>query len=686
MAEIDLKKAEALEYEYDPEMHFRAVLRPASYLVGGMLVALSSYHYYTAGFGIPPEHWHKGIHLGFVLGLIYLVFGYSKRVNDAPATRQWWKLGNVPLYDWLFFVAAVACSLYLPITLASLTFRIGSPNLIDVAVGTTMVLLILEAARRAMGPVLPIIVSVFILYAIFGQYAPGVLKHPGNSWPGFISHVYMTTEGIYGIPVLVVSTFVFHFVLFGTIATRMGLGQFFIELAQSIAGRFAGGPAKVSVLSSAMFGTISGSAIANTVTTGALTIPAMKRIGYKPHFAGAVEAAASTGGQITPPIMGAAAFVMMEFLEVSYVTVILAALVPALMHYIGVFTIVHLEARRLGLKGLPAEEIPRLSTVLKNGWMHLIPLIVLITIIVRGHTPFLAAFWGITACIVVGFLNPKKRLTLRTLFEAFQLGAKYALAVGAAAAAVGIIVGVVTITGTPFRISFMVTQAATTLSEGIEALLPFGLFTLDQLILFFSLIFIAVCCVALSAGIPTTALYIIVASIAAPVVVQFGVPPIAAHLFVLFYGVLADITPPVCTSAYAAGGIAGANPFKTGMTAFRLGNAKALVPLVFVYSPSILLVVDSFTWQEFLVAFIGCVIGVMSLGAALTGYLLAPMPYWERALLAAAAILLIAPGIDSGLVGLALASPVLLLQVLAHRHVRSTVFAEADPRTPKRLE
>jgi TRAP transporter 4TM/12TM fusion protein len=677
MAEIDLKRTEALEYEYDPEMHFRAVLRPASYLVGGMLVVLSVYHYYTAGFGIPAEHWHKGIHLGFVLGLVYLVFGYSKRLNNAMPSSRWWKPGNVPLYDWLFFAGAVFCSLYLPVTLTSLTFRIGSPNLMDVAVGTTMVLLILEATRRAMGPVLPIIVSVFILYAIFGRYAPGVLKHPGNSWPGFISHVYMTTEGIYGIPVLVVSTFVFHFVLFGTIATRMGLGQFFIELAQSIAGRFAGGPAKVAVLSSAMFGTISGSSIANTVTTGALTIPAMKRIGYKAHFAGAVEAAASTGGQITPPIMGAAAFVMMEFLEVSYVTVILAATIPALMHYIGVLTIVHLEARRLGLKGMPAEEVPRFRDVLKNGWMYLIPLVILITIIVRGHTPFLAAFWGITSCIVIGFINPKKRMTVRILVEAFQLGAKYALAVGAAAAAVGIIVGVVTITGTPFRVSFMVTQAATTLSEFIETLLPFGVFTLDQLILFFSLIFIAISCVALSAGIPTTALYIIVASIAAPVVVQFGIPAIAAHLFVLFYGVLADITPPVCTSAYAAGGIAGANPFRTGMTAFRLGNAKALVPMVFVYSPSLLLVVDSFTWHDFFVAFIGCVVGVMSLGAALTGYMLAPMPYWQRGLLAAAAIMLIAPGIKSGLIGLALASPVVVLQLLARKRGREApVLAE----------
>jgi len=679
MSRIDLKRAEALEHEYDPEMHFRTVLRPVSYLVVAMLVALSTFHYYTAGFGILPEHWHKGIHLGFVLGLIYLVFGYSKRINDSHGESRWWRPGNVPLYDWFFFAAAVFCSLYLPVTLTSLTFRIGSPNLMDVAVGTVMIALILEAARRAMGPVLPTIVGIFILYGVFGQIAPGVLKHPGNSWPGFISHVYMTTEGIYGIPVKVVSTFVFHFVLFGTIATRMGLGQFFIDIAQCVAGRYIGGPAKVSVLSSAMFGTISGSSIANTVTTGALTIPAMKRIGYRPHFAGAVEAAASTGGQITPPIMGAAAFVMMEFLEVTYTTVILAALIPALMHYIGVFTIVHLEARRLGLRGMPPDEVPKLWPVLKHGWPYLIPLILLITIIVRGHTPFLAAFWGITASIVVGFVNPRNRMSVRDLIDAFQLGAKYALAVGAAAGAVGIIVGVVTITGAPFRISFIVTQAATTLAENIEALLPVALFTLDQLILFFSLIFIAICCIALSAGIPTTALYIIVASIAAPVVVQFGIPPIASHLFVLFYGVLADITPPVCTSAYAAGGIAGANPFRTGMTAFKLGNAKALVPLVFVYSPSLLLVTDGFTWSAFFTAFIGCAVGVMCLGAALTGYLLAPMRGPQRWILGLAAILLIAPGVKTGLVGAAFIAPVVLLQILASRRERLEPAAQEVP-------
>lgn len=675
MAKIDLERAAALEHEYDPEMHFRSVLKPAAYLVGGLLAGLSAFHYYTAGFGILPEHWHKGIHLGFVLGLIFIVFGLTKRINDEDPASAWWKPGNVPLYDWVLGIAAVGCSLYLPITLTSLTFRIGNPNLVDMIVGTTMVLLILEAARRAMGLVLPLIVGVFILYAVFGQWAPGALKHPGTNWDGFISHIYMTTEGIYGIPIKVVATFVFHFVLFGTIATRMGLGQFFIDIAQCVAGRYSGGPAKVSVMASAMFGTISGSSIANTVTTGALTIPAMKRIGYRPHFAGAVEAASSTGGQITPPIMGAAAFVMMEFLEVSYTTVILAALVPALMHYIGVFTNVHLEARKLGLKGLPPDMLPNLWHVLKTGWPNLIPLIILVTIIIRGHTPFMAAFWGITACIVVGFLNPRNRLTIGALFEAFQLGAKYALAVGAAAGAVGIIVGVVTLTGAPFRISFIVTQFAVTTAEFVDMLMPLALFTIDQLVLFFSLIFIAICCVALSAGIPTTALYIIVATIAAPVLVQFGIPPIAAHFFVLFYGVLADITPPVCTSAYAAGGIAGANPFRTGLTAFRLGNAKALVPMVFVYSPSMLLVVDGFTWTEFFIAFTGCTLGVFLLGASLTGYLLAPMPVMQRWLLRFGAILFVAPGLKSAMIALVLVAPVIVLQVMARRKEKAAVAA-----------
>ena len=529
--------------------------------------------------------------------------------------------------------------------------------------GTIMVVVILETTRRAVGPTLSIIALLFIIYALFGRYAPGVLVHPGATWNNLINHLYLTSQGIYGIAVGVVATYVFHFVLFGVLATRIGLGELFIDLAHCIAGRYAGGPAKVSVFSSAMFGMISGSSIANTVTTGALTIPAMKRIGYKPHFAAAVEATSSTGGQITPPIMGAAAFIMVEFLEIPYRQILLAAMIPALMHYLGVLTMVHLEAKRLGLRGLTPEEMPNFRRIIIDKWPTLIPLIILIGIIINGNTPYLAAFWGISACIVVGFLNPRNRLTVRDLFDAFQLGAKYALAVGAAAAAVGIIVGVVTLTGMGFRVSYMVTSAASQIGEQVAPLIPFGWVGQNDLTLLITLIFTACACIIMGAGIPTTATYIILVSIAAPALGLLDVAPLIAHFFVFYYGVLADITPPVALAAYAGAGIAGANPFRAGNTAFRLASAKALVPFVFIYSPAMLIVTDGFTLNAFIITIVGCTVGIVLLGAALTGYLLKPMTWIERTVTALAALLLVAPGIKSGLIGALLVTPVMISQI-----------------------
>lgn len=660
------------EHEYDPEQRFRPITGLPRFLVFWALVGLAVYEYYGAGFGIPPMHWHIGIFMGVVICVIFFVYPASKRGHDVPPQALWWKPGNVPLYDWALGLSALLCALYLPVTLESLTFRIGSPNATDVVVGTIMIATIFEATRRTMGIVLPIIVMIFLLYGIFGQLVPvQVLQHPGTDWPGFISHVYMTTEGIYGIPIKVISTFVFHFVVFGTIATRMGLGQFFIDIAQCLAGRYAGGPAKVSVVSSGLFGTINGSSIANTVTTGALTIPAMKRIGYKPHFAGAVEAASSTGGQVTPPIMGAAAFVMVEFLEIPYTTIITAAAVPAAMHYLGVLTIVHLEAKRLGLRGLRPDEMPATRDVLRRGWPTLIPLIVLIYVLLSGYTPYLAAFWGITTCIAVGLVNPMHRMSIKDLIEAFHLGAKYALVVGAAAASVGIVVGVVTLSGAGFRVSFMVTQGAAQLGSTLielTSILPFELFTLETVTLFLTLVFVGIACMLMGAGIPTTALYIILVSVAAPALVAQDIPPLAAHLFVLYYGVLADITPPVCTSAYAAGGIAGANPFRTGLTAFRLGNAKVMVPFVFVYSPAMLIVLpEYFTWSDFLITTTTCALGVVILGTALTGYLLREIAMPIRFLLAGAAVLMVAPGRTSNLIALAIIVPLLAIEVILAR-------------------
>jgi TRAP transporter 4TM/12TM fusion protein len=663
---LDLDAAAKLEQEADAELRFRTLTGFAAPLVSASLVALSAFHYYTAGFGILTEHWHKAIHLAAVLGLIFLMF---------PGGRVWMgpKLGGVPALDWLLAGAVVAAAIYLPVIFDELTFRIGMPNDTDVLMGTIMVVLTLEATRRAMGWVLPAIVIVFILYALYGNHLGGVLSHPGADWAGFVNHVYLTQEGIFGIPAKVVATFVFHFVLFGVIATRMGLGQFFIDLASVIAGRYAGGPAKVAVLSSAMFGSISGSSIANTVTTGSLTIPAMKKVGYRPHFAGAVEAAASAGGQITPPIMGAAAFVMIEFLEIPLTTLLIAAAVPAAMHFWGVFVQVHFEAKRLGLKGLPEEELPKLWPTIRQGWPTVIPLALLVWVIVEGYTPYLAAFYGITACIVVGFVNPRNRLTLRDLWDAFDMGARYALAVGAAAAAVGMVVGVVTLTGAGFRIGFIVTQAAgqtAALFVPLIDLLPTGWATLQGLTLFLTLVFVALICIAMGAGIPTTALYIVLAAIAAPSVVQLGVPPLAAHLFILYYGILADLTPPVCVAAYAAAGIAGSNPFRTGLTAFRLGAAKATVPFVFAYAPAMLIMVDGFTWADFAFVSATCALGVLILGIGLTGYAFTHMGIGSQVGLVLAALLMIAPNGPLTAIGVAIAAPLVALNWLAARRGR----------------
>lgn len=663
---LDHAKAEALERQYDQELNFRTLHGWAGRAVSVVLVSLSLYQYWTAGFGVPPEHWHNAIYLGTVLALIFLLFGAGRSDRQGLIPR----LGGIPLTDWLFAAASVAVVAYLPLDFDQLTFRIGVPNTTDLVTGTILILLILEATRRSMGIVLPIIVLVFILYGLFGYLVPGVLAHPGASFGNFISQLYMTQEGIFGIPLKVVATFVFHFVLFGVIATKMGLGQFFIDLATVAAGRYPGGPAKVSVLSSALFGSISGSSIANTVTTGSLTIPAMMKIGYRGSFAGAVEAAASAGGQITPPIMGAAAFIMTEFLGVPYTTIILAAIVPAAMHYLGVLVQVHLEAKRSGIQGMEESNLPRLWPTLRRGWPTVLPLIILVGTIIRGYTPYLAAFNGITACIVIGLINPMNRMTLRELWDAFETGAKYALAVGVAAAAVGIVVGVITLTGAPFRLSFMVTQAAGNLAATIHpffALLPVELASLNGITLFLTLLFVALTCIAMGAGIPTTALYIVLAAIAAPAVEQLGVPPIAAHLFIFYYGLLADLTPPVCVAAYAAAGIAGANPFRTGLTAFRLGSAKALVPFVFAYSPAMLIVAPGFTVGDFLLVTLSCALGVCALGVALTGYAFAPIGWLARAPLLAASLLMISPGLTPTLLGAAIVVPILTVNYLSAR-------------------
>lgn len=666
--ELDEAKARELEEQFDSEIRFRPLAPLAARLVGALLVALSIFHYYTAGFGLLSEVLHRGIHLSFVLGLIFLVFPFSRKGYDQPANGGLIRPLGISLFDWALAIGAVVAVMHVPfIPLDDLAFRVGNPTTTDVILGGILIVVLLEATRRSVGWPLPIIAILFMAYSLYGPSMPGILVHPGATVSQLINHLYLTSQGIYGIALGVVATYVFHFVLFGVFATRIGLGQLFLDCAAWVAGRYAGGPAKVSIFGSALFGMISGSSVANTVTVGSLTIPAMIRMGYKRPFAAAVEAASSTGGQITPPIMGAAAFLMIEFLNLPYTTIILAAIIPAFMHFFGVLIQVHFEAKRTGLRGMTREEMPDLTEAFKRDWPTVIPLVVLIGVLLSGYTPYLAAFWGITLCVLVGLINPRRRMSLKEVYEGLRDGAKYALAVGAAAATVGIIVGVVTLTGVGFKISYIVTTTAAQMAAFVGTILPVDLFGPQALTLLFTLIMTGIVCILMGCGIPTTANYIIMATIAAPTLGMLGVEPIVAHFFVFYYGVLADITPPVALAAYAAAGMAGADPFRTGNTAFRLGLGKVLVPFVFVFSPSLLLVTADFTWGNFLVAFIGCTLGITCLGAALSGFMLVRTKAWENVLLIVAAILLVAPELTSSLIGVALILPVLLRQISGYR-------------------
>ena len=717
---LDEQKLQELERKYDPEMRFRPLTAWAATVVGGLLVLLSIFHYYTAGFGLLQEVTHRGVHMAFVLGLIFLVFPHRHALLERAAQGRWHSPGSVPWADWLLALAVAASVLYVPWIFDDLAFRVGNPGTADVVIGSILIVALLEATRRSMGWPLPVIAIVFSVYALAGPYFPGLFKHAGASWSQFVNHQYLTSQGIYGVAIGVVATYVFHFVLFGVLATRIGLGQLFLDVASAIAGRYAGGPAKVSVFGSAMFGMLSGSSVANAVTVGSLTIPAMIRVGYKREFAGAVEAASSTGGQITPPVLGAAAFLMIEFLGLPYQTIIAASIVPAFMHFFGVFMQVHFEAKRHGLRGLTPEEMPRLRQSLAMRWPTLIPLVLLIGILVSGRTPYLAAFTGISSCAIVGLVTRVKgntavnwvllallhallvvlvfggieseavklaifavavvataasvklfaiqgRIGLPAIVESFSTGAKYALAVGAAAATVGIVIGVVTLTGVGFKLSTIITGAAQAVAGGFGNLIPAALMSLQSMTLLVALAMTGVVCILLGAGIPTTANYIIMVTVAAPTLAQLGVEPLVAHFFVFYYGVLADITPPVALAAYAAAGMAGSDPFKTGNTAFRLGLAKVLVPFVFVFSPALLLVAKGFTLYDFTVTFVGCVLGIVLLAAALSKYFLVEMSRPEQLLFVAGALLMIAPGLLPTLIGAAIALPVLLRQVGAWR-------------------
>jgi len=726
---MDAGQIESIVKKFDAESNFRNLTGITSKITGVLCIVLSLFHIYTAGFGLLNEVTHRTVHLTLVLGLVFLVFPRQipkHKVSDWGVglcfagfylflawqltnrfSDQMPFLGKIGLLALIFFIALTALplrqlkgegdelsftdwplaiagggfSLYLIVFFESIFItNIGFPSLFDHIMGLVAIIMVTEACRRVMGNTLPIIGAVSLLYAIVGPWLPGVLAHRGYDIVRIVGHLYLGTEGIYGVAVGVVATYVFHFVLFGVMAQASGLGQLFIDLATILAGKYAGGPAKVSVVSSGFFGMISGSPIANTATTGSFTIPMMKKNGFTPTFASAVEASASCGGQVTPPIMGASAFVMTEMLGVPYNEIILIAIIPALFHYLAIFSMVHLEAKRLGLKGMAKEQIPQIMYVVRRSWHLMIPLTVMVTLLLMQFTPYLAAFWGIILTVVcsyippimkklgVGDLDDSQTLTPKRIAKGLDDGARYALAIGAACACVGFILGVLTLTGMGFKFSGAVLDISASAGLFFANIVPFDLVTQQGSTLFFGLIMVAIACIIMGAGIPTTPCYIILASIAGPALSDLGVPLIATHFFVFYYGVLADVTPPVALAAYAGAGIGGADPMKTGVTAFRLSMGKALVPFMFVYAPSMLFI--DFNWAEFSLAIVSGVLGIISLSAAYIGHFKTRINLLGKILLTVGGLLLVSAKIQVIIVGTVLVLIVLLPKFLGVSNMR----------------
>ncbi len=645
--EMDMEEIKAL----DSESNYRKIKGKLGWFITIVAISMSLFQLYTSGFGLLNARSQRTVHLAFAMALIFLLF---------PATKKS-RRDRFTLPDILLALMGVGVNLYIILNLEQLAYRAGKYNNLDVIVAVLAVILVLEAGRRVIGNDLPILGMLFLVYAYFGPYLPGILAHRGYNIKTISTYMYLTTEGIYSTPLAVAATYVFLFVLFGVLAEVTGLGELFIDIAVAIAGKSKGGPAKVAVISSGLMGSINGSSIANTVTTGAFTIPLMKKSGYEPQFAGAVEAAASTGGQIMPPVMGAAAFIMSEFLGISYLKILTAAIIPAILYYIAVGTMVHLEAAKNELKGL--ERVPVLIDILKKRGYLLLPMAVIIWRLIGGYTPLSAGFLGVVSALAIHFvhlllIDRKENSVLQRLKKfgndfifAFETGAKSALGVTASCAAVGFIVGTSTLTGLGLTFAGMTIKMA----QGIvDAFATIGMtfMATDGVLLFFTLFFTMIACTILGSGIPTTATYIILAMIASPALTKLGVPALAAHMFVLYFGVVADLTPPVALAAYAGAGIAGSNPFKTGFTAVKLAIAGFVVPFIFVYNPVLLL--QDVTLFNGIYVVGTAVIGIVALGAGMIGYLKCKTILLERILLFLSAVLLLIAGWETDIVGVAI--------------------------------
>lgn len=625
---------DAVMKKYDRESNVRIWEGAPKIVVACILAAFALFCLYVT----LVASWLEELRLTtFVAGIVllgYLVF---------PARKGVQKVNYIPWYDILLMVLGTGSFLYFSFNAISIIQQGSNFQWYQIVVGIVGIITLAEVCRRSVGLPILIVAACFIVYAlVWGLANPSLMGKLNYT----VRYLFYSKEGILSTPINVCSKFIVVFIIFGAFLERTGVADFFIQIANAFVGGFSGGPAKVAVVASALEGMVSGSSVANTVGSGAVTIPLMKKTGYKPEFAAAAEASASTGGQIMPPIMGAAAFLMADYVQLPYSEIVVKAILPAILYFAGIFISVHLEAKKLGLRGLSKEELPKLKPLLKKLYL-LLPLIVLIYMVSSGSSSIqYAAAIAIVFAIVVSLFNKESRITPKRILEALAAGAQGTITVAAACGIAGIIAGTITMTG-----------LANMLINGIVALAG------NQVII--ALFLTMICCIVLGMGVPTTANYCIMAATCAPILIRMGVPAIAAHFFVFYFGIVADLTPPVALAAYAGAAIGQANPMKTALTATKLAIGAFIVPYVFALNPAMLFV-DTNAWEVVQIC-ITSLVGIFGVSAALEGYIIAPMHWYTRILSAVGGLLLIYPGLVTDVIGLGLVAVVLVVQFTTNR-------------------
>ena len=627
---------DALMRKYDRESNTRVWEGWQRWAVGAIMVIFSLYCIGMTLFysGLPETR--LAAFLAMIVFIGFLTY---------PVKKGHVKVNSMPWYDIILMLVGTSCFLYFAfnaLPIIKLATRIQTHHVIIGAIG---ILVLIELCRRCVGVPILCVLGALLIYTFYNQlsYNPSLYQALKN----IVYKLFYTTNGVIGTPVNVCYTYIVLFIIFGAFLERTGIANFFIALANRLAGWSAGGPAKVAVISSALCGMVSGSSVGNTVTTGSVTIPMMKKTGYHPDFAGAVEAAASTGGQIMPPIMGAAAFLMAEYMDLPYATVAVKAILPAVLYFTGIFISVHLEAKKLGLKGLSKDEMPKWSFLLQKIYL-LAPLVLLVWLVSSGaKTKQFSAAVSILAAVIVGFLNKDERLTFKKIFEALEAGAKGAITVGVACAIAGMIAGCITVTGLASILINAIVQLAGSAT-------------------FIGLILTMVCCIVLGMGVPTTANYCIMASTCAPILIKMGFPLVAAHFFVFYFGIVADITPPVALAAYAGSAIAKGNPMKTGINATKLAIAAFIVPYIFAYSPAMLFVNVTSVWAVLQIV-LSALLGIFGVAAGLEGFMLRKMNWLFRLICIGGGLGLMIPGALSDLVGLVLIGGVFAIQYIQNK-------------------